>query len=140
MSTGNFANWDGTITDIGPIYPFVGSEGLMVLICVVFWIGWHILQIRMENKQHDEEAANLRKAGNLLGAGVNPAPVAFPDCVTQSATGPVAHPVLRPTPVTIHRTFHLAQRLIEGTPPAYKSSSALRLSQRTRSGPRRGPE
>ena len=24
--TGNFGNWDGNIADIGPIYPFVGSE------------------------------------------------------------------------------------------------------------------
>ena len=48
--TGNFANWDGNITDIGPIYPFVGWETLMVIVLVVFWIGWHIVQIRMENR------------------------------------------------------------------------------------------
>jgi hypothetical protein len=75
MNTGNIANWDGNITDIGPIYPFVGWEGLMVLICVVFWIGWHILQIRAENKQHDEEAANLRKPGNLQKAVEAESPV-----------------------------------------------------------------
>ena len=51
MSTGNFANWDGDLLQIGPIYPFVGSEGLMVIIAVIFWIVWHILQIRAENRQ-----------------------------------------------------------------------------------------
>ncbi len=50
MNTGNIANWDGDILDIGPIYPFVGWEGTMVVIAVIFWIGWHILQIRMENR------------------------------------------------------------------------------------------
>ena len=39
MSTANFANWDGNVLDIGPIYPFVGWEGIMVLLAVIFWIG-----------------------------------------------------------------------------------------------------
>ena len=63
--TGNFTNWDGDLTAIGPIYPFVGTEGLMVIILLVVWIGWHIVQIRMENRQMDNEASNLRKGDNL---------------------------------------------------------------------------
>jgi len=68
MSTGNFANWDGDLTQLGPIYPFVGSEMLMVILAVVFWIGFHILQIRMENRSHDDSAAKLRQSGNLQKA------------------------------------------------------------------------
>ncbi|HWA46823.1 MAG TPA: hypothetical protein VG742_01045 [Dongiaceae bacterium] len=68
MSTGNFANWDGNIMDLGPIYPFVGWEGIMVLIGIVFWIGWHIWQIKMENKQLEDEARALRQSGNLQRA------------------------------------------------------------------------
>ncbi|HYD07334.1 MAG TPA: hypothetical protein VEC60_16480 [Reyranella sp.] len=68
MSTGNFENWDGTMTDLGPLYPFVGWEGLMVLLLVVFWIAWHIAQIRMENKKHEQEVQMLRQAGNLQKA------------------------------------------------------------------------
>jgi hypothetical protein len=68
MSTGSVANWDGNVLDIGPIYPFVGWEGLMVVLCVIFWIGWHILQIRMENAQLDEEARKLRQSGGLKKA------------------------------------------------------------------------
>ena len=68
MSTGNFANWDGDLTLLGPIYPFVGSEMLMVILAVIFWVVWHILQIRMENQRHDELAAQLRQSGNLQKA------------------------------------------------------------------------
>jgi hypothetical protein len=68
MSTGNVANWDGSIVDIGPIYPFVGWEGLMVVLCIIFWVAWHILQVRMENAQLDEEAQKLRQAGGLKKA------------------------------------------------------------------------
>ena len=68
MSTGNVANWDGNIADIGPIYPFVGWEGLMVVLCVAFWIVWHIVQIRMENAQLDQETQNLRQGGSLKKA------------------------------------------------------------------------
>jgi hypothetical protein len=63
--TGNFTNWDGNIIDIGPIYPFVGAEMLMVILLLVLWIGWHIVQIRMENRQMDNEALALRQGDNL---------------------------------------------------------------------------
>ena len=68
MTTANFANWDGNLLDIGPIYPFVGWEGIMALIALIFWIGWHILQIRAENRQLEEETAQLRQSGNLQKA------------------------------------------------------------------------
>ena len=68
MSTGNFANWDGDILQIGPIYPFVGSEGLMVIIAVIFWVVWHVLQIRAENRNLEEEARLLRQGNNLQKA------------------------------------------------------------------------
>jgi hypothetical protein len=68
MNTGNIENWDGNILDVGPIYPFVGWEGLMVVIAVIFWVGWHIMQIRMENRLHDTEAQSLRQGDNLQKA------------------------------------------------------------------------
>jgi hypothetical protein len=68
MSTGNFDNWDGNIADIGPIYPFVGSEGLMVILALVIWVGWHIVQIRAENKRYEEQARALRQSGALQKA------------------------------------------------------------------------
>jgi hypothetical protein len=68
MPTGNVTNWDGNIVDIGPIYPFVGWEGFMVVLCLVFWIAWHIIQVRGENAQLNEEAQKLRQADTLKKA------------------------------------------------------------------------
>ncbi len=68
MTTGNFTDWNGNILDIGPIYPFVGSEVVLVIILIVVWIGWHFLQLRSENRQLDDEAAMLRQGDNLQKA------------------------------------------------------------------------
>lgn len=58
MSTTPVETWAAELTEHGPIYPFVGSEGLMVILCFAAWIVWHIWQIRAEKR--DEEEA-LRK-------------------------------------------------------------------------------
>ena len=68
MTTGNFTDWNGNMFDIGPIYPFVGWEVPMVIVGVVFWIGWHFLQLRMENRQQEDEARILRQGDNLQKA------------------------------------------------------------------------
>jgi hypothetical protein len=68
MSTGNVESWDGNVLDIGPIYPFVGWEGFMVLLCLFFWVGWHIWQIKMENNRLEREDNALRQSGNLQRA------------------------------------------------------------------------
>jgi hypothetical protein len=55
MSTGSFENWAGTITDIGPLYPFVGTEMLWFILGLVFWIWWHVVETKRENKTYEEE-------------------------------------------------------------------------------------
>lgn len=65
MSTGSFENWAGTITDIGPIYPFVGSEGFWLVLGVIFWIWWHIVQTRRENRQYEEEVKRFGSPESL---------------------------------------------------------------------------
>lgn len=55
MATGNIENWAGTIADIGPLYPFPGTEWVLWLIGMVLWIGWHIMQSRIENRYYQEE-------------------------------------------------------------------------------------
>jgi hypothetical protein len=60
-----FTNWDGNIADIGPIYPWVGSEVAMVIVGFVFWIGWHVVQLRMESRRFDDQARALRQSGEL---------------------------------------------------------------------------
>ena len=60
MSTTIVETWAGAdLSQIGPIYPMVGSEVVLFLIGLAFWIGFHILQIKIEGKEmaDDDKAA-----------------------------------------------------------------------------------
>ena len=59
MSTGTFENWAGNISDIGVIYPFEGGEAVMVIACVVFWLVWHVLQMKNEQAHLEELSARM---------------------------------------------------------------------------------
>lgn len=59
MSTGNFETWAGRILDIGPIYPFVGSEVFLFIVGLVFYVGWQVLQTRMETREYAEDLVRL---------------------------------------------------------------------------------
>ena len=65
MSTGNFENWAGTITDIGPLYPFVGTEMIWFIAGLVFWIWWHVVQTKRENKLYEEEIKRFGSTESL---------------------------------------------------------------------------
>ena len=41
----------------GAVYPGVGTEGVLVLIAVVIWIGWHVITA----KQEEEDLKKLAK-------------------------------------------------------------------------------
>jgi len=41
----------------GAVYPGVGTEGVLVLIAVVIWIGWHVIT----GMQEEEELKKLAK-------------------------------------------------------------------------------
>ncbi len=64
-----------TFADLGPIYPWVGSEVVMALLGIAAWIVWHIIQTKMENRTYDEEvkrfgvAESLRKIVDKEDAG-----------------------------------------------------------------------
>ncbi|MEZ5446438.1 MAG: hypothetical protein R3F45_11770 [Gammaproteobacteria bacterium] len=59
MTTGQVESWGGTVTDIGPMYPFVGWEMLLTLVLLVFWVGWHILQLRTESREFKDDERKL---------------------------------------------------------------------------------
>jgi hypothetical protein len=65
MTTGSFDNWAGNITDIGPIYPFVGWELALWILAVVLWIVWHVVQARRENRRYKEEIERFGKPDTL---------------------------------------------------------------------------
>jgi hypothetical protein len=48
------------LANVGPVYPFQGSEVFMVALGVIFWLGWHRIQYVREHK-HLEAA---RKVGD----------------------------------------------------------------------------
>ena len=60
MSTG-IESWSAeSLPNINAMYPFVGSEGIMTVIVVVVWIGWHFWQIKSENNSYDEQTSKLQ--------------------------------------------------------------------------------
>ena len=65
MSTGNVESWTGNIADIGAAYPFVGMETPLVIVGVVFWIWWHISQLRAESRELEKEARDHGNAEAL---------------------------------------------------------------------------
>ncbi|NKB76433.1 MAG: hypothetical protein GKR96_05145 [Gammaproteobacteria bacterium] len=59
MSTGIEA-WKN-LSEIGPIYPFVGTEVFLVVIGVVIWLVWHAAQISSEKVHHEEIQEEFKK-------------------------------------------------------------------------------
>ena len=41
---------------VGAIYPGVGSEGILVLILAVIWIGWTVVSAKQESDKLSEHA------------------------------------------------------------------------------------
>lgn len=55
INTTQIDDWTGRIQEVGPMYPFPGWEWLMVILVVVFWITWIVLQWRMESSIYKED-------------------------------------------------------------------------------------
>ena len=51
MSTNGITNWAVDLKDVGAIYPFTGWEVVLVILGLIFWIGWHIIQTRHETAE-----------------------------------------------------------------------------------------
>jgi hypothetical protein len=49
------STWAVDLANIGPIYPWQGSELIMVIVAVVAWILWHIMQMREEKEEYDKD-------------------------------------------------------------------------------------
>jgi hypothetical protein len=55
MSTNGMTSWAVDLKDVGAIYPFQGSEVLLVILGLAFWVGWHVLQMRNEAAEISSE-------------------------------------------------------------------------------------
>jgi hypothetical protein len=58
MSTNGLTSWAVDLKDVGAIYPFQGSEVLMVILGLVFWVAWHVMQMRQEDAEIAKEASS----------------------------------------------------------------------------------
>lgn len=61
MSTIEYSSWAVDLAEVGPVYPLQGWEVLMVIIGVVFWLGWHVIQHRRETKELQQQVKDYSK-------------------------------------------------------------------------------
>ena len=40
----------------GSVYPGVGSEGVLVIIAILIWVGWHVISSKQESNKMDKIA------------------------------------------------------------------------------------
>ena len=48
----------------GAIYPGVGTEGILVIVLVVIWIGWHVITEMSESKEQEQLATKKHSAND----------------------------------------------------------------------------
>lgn len=65
MSTTPVQSFDVDLATLGPIYPFVGTEVLLVIVAVVVWIAFHIWQLRYEERTFQAELHKLNSPERL---------------------------------------------------------------------------
>lgn len=49
--------WAVDLANVGPIYPWQGTELIMVIAGVAAWILWHIVQLREEKEEFQKDIA-----------------------------------------------------------------------------------
>lgn len=53
--------WAGqNLGEIGPVYPFIGTEILWFIVCVAIWLLWHVWQLRNERRTYEEDLKKLK--------------------------------------------------------------------------------
>ena len=48
----------------GAVYPYVGTEGIMVIVLLVIWIGWHVITGASEQAEQDKLARKRHGAND----------------------------------------------------------------------------
>lgn len=58
-------SWTGNPAEMGPLYPFVGYEVPLFLLCVALWIGYTVWQMKVERCTYEDEEEDLAQGDNL---------------------------------------------------------------------------
>ena len=66
-STNGMTNWAVDLKDVAAVYPFQGWEFFMFILGLVFWIGWHVLQLRVEATEVEHELSADRSEERRVG-------------------------------------------------------------------------
>lgn len=68
IRTGPVESWTAQPEGLGAIYPFLGWEGLMILMVAALWVGWTVWQLRSESEEYARTAQAVRETGELAAA------------------------------------------------------------------------
>jgi len=61
MATGLVEKWHGMdLAEFGPIFPMVETTEMWFVVCVLFWLGWHVWQGINERKTYDHDEDVLK--------------------------------------------------------------------------------
>lgn len=60
MSTTGITTWATDLAEVGKVYPFQGTETVLLIIGLACWIGWHVWCVRWEQDYHRDK---IRKYG-----------------------------------------------------------------------------
>jgi hypothetical protein len=47
--------WAVDLANVGAVYPWQGLEVIMVLVAVAAWIVWHVIQMRQESREFEDD-------------------------------------------------------------------------------------
>lgn len=64
MSTG-LETWTQNLNEVTELYPFVGSEMILAWAAIASWVIWHLVQIKSENAQLEEERSKFSDKARL---------------------------------------------------------------------------
>jgi hypothetical protein len=62
------SDWAVDLANVAAVYPWQGSEMLMVVVAIVVWIGWHIVQIRQEDAEYRDDIARFGSTDSIKRA------------------------------------------------------------------------
>jgi hypothetical protein len=68
MQVPTISSWQINPLEVGPLYPLVGSEGIMVAICGAVWLLYTIWQFKFEYERCSRESRHLSKSEVLSDA------------------------------------------------------------------------